>query len=111
MKNGKYEKALKDQNRAIQIKTDLPQVHINRGNVLYHSHEYEEALTEFDKAIKTGSSLTSISLSNKALTLLKMRRFTDAKTVLELALESDPQSTRIKRKLEDIASLDASDLR
>ena len=108
LKNGKYEKALKDQDRAVRIKPDLPQGHINRGNVLYHTHEYEEALSEFDKAIETGSGLTAISLFNKALTLLKMHRFSDARTVLELALESDPESKRIKHKLEDISSLDKS---
>ena len=108
LKNGKYEKALKDHDRAVRIKPDLPQVHINRGNVLYHTHDYEEALTEFDKAIETNHGLVAITLFNKALTLLKLRRITEAKTALELALEADPQSKRIKDKLEDIASLSES---
>ncbi|MCZ6502937.1 MAG: tetratricopeptide repeat protein [Gammaproteobacteria bacterium] len=108
LKNGKYEKALKDHDRAVRIKPDMPQVHINRGNVLYHTHDYEEALIEFDKAIETDHGLVAISLFNKALTLLKLRRITEAKTTLEFALEADPQSKRIKDKLEDIASLSES---
>ena len=104
-KNGKFEKALADHNKAIRLKPDIPEVHINRGNVLYLTHEYEEALTEFDKAIATNAGLTATALFNKALTLLTLHRLDDAKVTLETALEVDPDSKIIEKALINITSL------
>ncbi|MBQ62630.1 MAG: hypothetical protein CMQ19_11215 [Gammaproteobacteria bacterium] len=106
LKNGKFEKALKDHNKAVEIDPDLPQVHINRGNLLFHTHDYEEALVEFDKALENANGLTSITLFNQALTLIRLRRIAEAKEALETALEISPQSERVKSKLRDIATLD-----
>jgi|TARA_B100001964_G_scaffold208266_1_gene240741 tetratricopeptide (TPR) repeat protein len=106
MKNGKFEKALKDHNKAVEIKPDLPQVHINRGNLLYHTHDYEEALVDYDKALENAKGLGAVTLYNKALVLLRMRRISEAKAALEKALEINPQSNRVISKLKDIATLD-----
>jgi tetratricopeptide (TPR) repeat protein len=110
MRNGNAKKALRDHDRAVQLQPHVPRLHTNRGNALYYTHDYEDAITEFDKAInsvekKASKSTQRITLYNKALTLLRMKRVTEAKTVLELALEVDPESKRVKDKLEDIASL------
>ncbi len=104
-KNGKFEKALEDHDRAVRLKPDMPQVHINRGNALYHTHEYEHALTEFDKAIATDAGLLPTSLFNKALTLIKLHRIQEARSALETALEADPESRRIKGILDGFDSL------
>lgn len=108
LKNGKYEKALQDHDRAVELKPDIPQVHINRGNALYYAHEYEEALTEYDIAITINAEPIVASLFNKALTLIKLHRMSEAKTTLETALEADPNSKRIKSVLKDVASLSES---
>lgn len=105
LKNGRFQKAMDDHDQAVRLNPDIPQVHINRGNALFYAHEYEEALVEFDMAIATHAGLVGTSLFNKALTLLKMRRLKDAVVTLEKALESDPESKRIKNVLEEIVSL------
>jgi tetratricopeptide (TPR) repeat protein len=110
MRNGNTKKALKDHDRAIRLQPNLPQLHTNRGNALYYTHDYEDAIIEFDKAInseekKVSKSIYRISLYNKALTLLRMQRIAEAKTTLELALEADPESKMVRDKLQDIASL------
>jgi len=109
LRNGHVDNALRDQDRAVRILPDQPQFHVNRGNALYYAHEYEAALKEYNIVIESNSDgLTNttynISLYNKALTQLKLQRFTDARSTLELALESDPDSRKIKDKLADIAS-------
>jgi tetratricopeptide (TPR) repeat protein len=105
-KSGKFEKALADHDQAVRLKPDMPQVHINRGNALYYVHEYKQALTEFDKAIAAQTGPISTALFNKALTLIKLHRVGEAKAILDSALETDPDSNRIKKILDDIASLD-----
>jgi len=110
LRNGNIDKALRDQNRAVRIIPGQPQFHVIRGNALYYAHEYESALEEYDIVIASDSDrLTdttyNISLYNKALTLLKLQRFSDARSTLELALKSNPESRKIKDKLADIASL------
>ncbi len=112
MRNGNTKKALKDHDRAIKLQPHVPRLHTNRGNVLYYTHDYEGAIVEFDKALDSDETISKstyrISLYNKALTLLRMKRITEAKTVLELALEVDPESKLVQDKLEDIASLHPS---
>ena len=103
LKNGKFQKALKDHNKAARIKPDLAQVYINRGNVFYHTHEYENALAEFDKAIVTGGGPVSVSFHNKALTLIKLHRIAEAKRALEMGLEVNPHSKKIQDRLNEIA--------
>jgi len=49
-----------------------------------------------------GGSSIRISRYNKALTQLRLQRFSEAKTTLETALRADPESRKIKAKLDDI---------
>jgi tetratricopeptide (TPR) repeat protein len=109
-KNGKFKRALKDHNRAVQINPNLPQIYINRGNVFYHIHEYEDAITEFDKAIATGGGPVSVTFHNKALALIKLHRISEAKEALKMALEANPDSKRIQDRLSEITELDQAPL-
>ena len=109
LRNGHIKKALKDHERAIHLLPGLPQLHTNRGNALYYNHDYEGALLAYNKAINSDvvtESTLNITLYNKVLALLELRRVAEAKTTLLQALITNPGSKRIRDKLADIASLD-----
>ncbi len=105
LRNGKYEQALKDHNTAIMIKPDLAQIYVNRGNVYYHMLDYGKAIADFDKALETGGGPVALMHHNKALTLLKLKKFKEARVELELALEADPDSVSTRKKLQQVVSM------
>ncbi|MGF1486010.1 MAG: tetratricopeptide repeat protein [Prochloraceae cyanobacterium] len=49
---GNYNEAVKDFNRALQIKPDSHEAWWNRGNTLCFLEEYTEAIFSYDKALK-----------------------------------------------------------
>ncbi len=96
---------MQDHDKAINISPNLARAYINRGNVYYHTHEYEAALAEFEKAISAGGGPAVTLLSNKALTLIRLQRLTEAKLTLELALLKAPESRKIKGWIQDLVSV------
>ena len=104
-RNGKFEKALEDHNRAINISPSLAKAYINRGTVLYRTHEFEAALAEFEKAISRGGGPATTLLINKSLALIKLERLDEAISTLELALQEAPNSEKIKGYLQDLNSV------
>jgi len=97
--NGRLEKALEDHNEALLLSPQMGKVYVNRGNVYHQTHEYEKALADYNKAIELANVKLDIAYYNKALTLIRMKRWDDARNALEKALEINPDSSRVKRKL------------
>lgn len=98
-KMDELEKALRDHNRAIELKPDLTQAYINRGNVFYHLRRYEEALLEYQRAIEMSEDSLYLPHYNSGIALLKLKRDDQAVIELELALEIAPELQRVKKKL------------
>ena len=51
-KKGQYDQAIKDFNRAIELKPDYVEAYINRGNAYNEEGEYEQAIKDYSKAIE-----------------------------------------------------------
>ncbi|MEX0943407.1 MAG: tetratricopeptide repeat protein [Pseudomonadales bacterium] len=102
---GKYQNALADHNKAIEIMPDLAEAYINRGNVYYHTHDYALALSDYETASSKGARPAHTPYYNKALTLIRLNRKDDAKAAFENALEHSPESTKIKQQLAELDSL------
>jgi len=49
---GDFESALKDFDKAIEIKADFFEAYYQRGNVKFNLRQYKEAIMDFDKAIE-----------------------------------------------------------
>lgn len=97
--NGKLAEALEDHNQAILLSPEMGKIYINRGNVFHQTHEYEKALTDYRKAVELGNVAGDIAYYNMALTLIRLKRWDDARESLEKALEINPDSDRVRRKL------------
>lgn len=52
-KDGKYDNALKDYQRALEKKKDDPRLHFNAGAAAYKSKNFEEAAKQFDEALNS----------------------------------------------------------
>lgn len=97
--NGRLDEAMEDHNQALLLAPEMAKIYVNRGNVFHQIHEYDKALADYDKAIELGNVKLDIVYYNKSLTLIRMKRWDDARAALETALEINPDSSRVKRKL------------
>jgi Ca-activated chloride channel homolog len=52
-KDGKYDNALKDYQKALDKKKDDPRLHFNAGAAAYKSRNFEEAAKQFDEALNS----------------------------------------------------------
>lgn len=101
--NGRYEEAMTDHNEAMLLAPNMAKIYVNRGNVFHQLHQYDDALADYDKAIELGTERSDVALDivyyNRSLTLIRQKRWDEAKASLEQALEINPDSGRAKRKL------------
>jgi tetratricopeptide (TPR) repeat protein len=49
---GRYEEALKDYNKAIEIKPTLASAYVNRGIAYSHLGQYEKAIADYEKGLE-----------------------------------------------------------
>ena len=97
--NGQLEEAMADHNEGLLLAPEMGKIFVNRGNVYHQQHDYEEALADYARAEALGNVPMDIVYYNRALTLIRMKRWDDARASLEKALEFNPDSTRVRRKL------------
>ena len=97
---GKLDAALEDFNQALELTTKTANIYINRGNTFQRLREYEKALADYDRALAPfGVALDSLYY-NRALALIRLKRWDEARTALKNALQANPQAERIKRTLD-----------
>ena len=101
---GKLRQALEDHNQAVRLKADLSKIYINRGTVFHRLGEYEKALIDYQKALELGEVPIDIVQYNIALSLQKMKKHREALMALEIALSYNPNSQKVRAKIETISS-------
>ena len=97
--NGRYDEAMADHNEALLLKPDMAKIHVNRGNVFHRIHAYDKALADYGRALELGGVAPDIIYYNRALTLIRQKHRDQARASLEKALEINPDSSRVKKKL------------
>jgi tetratricopeptide (TPR) repeat protein len=107
-KMDELEKALQDQNRAIELMPEMTQAYINRGNVYFHLRRFDEALLEYERAIEMKAGPLYLPHFNSGIALLKLKRDAEAVLAFERALELAPESERVKKKLAQAKSIVSS---
>ena len=98
--NGQLDKAMKDHNEAVLLTPGMGKIYVNRGNVFHQIHEYTKALEDYDKALELANVAPDIVHYNRSLTLIRLKRWDDARAALETALAINPDSGLVKRKLD-----------
>lgn len=101
-KLSKFEKALKDHNKAIELRPELAPAYVNRGNTFYRLKSFEDAIEDYEKAIVLGGGPVHIALYNKGMVYLKIRNKREAEAAFRKALEIYPESKMIRSRLESL---------
>ena len=97
--HGQLDKAMADHNRAAKLAPGMAKIYVNRGNVHHQQHNYTQALDDYKLALELGGVAPEIVYYNRALTLIRIKRWDQARISLEKGLEANPDSERIKKKL------------
>ena len=97
--NGQYDEAMQDHNEAMLLAPEMGKIYVNRGNVYHQLQDYDLALQDYAKAEELGNVPLDIIYYNRSLTLIRLKQWDLARQSLETALEHNPDSSRIKRKL------------
>ena len=98
--NGRFDEAMEDHNAAAELAPKMGKIYVNRGNVFHQLRDYDNALADYAKALELDNVAGDIVHYNRSLTLIRLKRWDDAREALETALEINPDSTRVKRKLD-----------
>ncbi len=102
--NGSLDDAMTDHNEAADLMPKMGKIYVNRGNVWHQQHDYEKALADYEIALDLGNVKPDIVHYNRSLSLIRLKRWDEARIALESALEYNPDSTRVKRKLEQFSA-------
>lgn len=103
--NGQLDRAMKDHNTAALLAPGMGKIYVNRGNVYHQTHEYVTALADYGRALELANVQLDIVHYNRSLTLIRLKRWDDALAALETALAVNPESARVKRKLDQLNTL------
>jgi len=103
-RNGKYILALKDYDKAIELKPDYEVTWNSKGAALDELGRYDEALKAYDKAIKLKPDYGD-AWSNLGVTLIKLERYEEAFKAIFKAIELKPEDGAIWYNLACLYSL------
>ena len=85
-----YNKAIRDYERAYKLSPDIAEIHVNRGNILFWSGRFAQAVTEYKRAIELNLAQQYIVYYNRGLAYEKMGELDKAEADYRKALELMP---------------------
>jgi tetratricopeptide (TPR) repeat protein len=74
---GQYDAAIKDYDKAIELKSDCAEAYYNRGNALNSEGQYDAAIRDYDKAIELKPDF-ALAYNNRAVTHYQMKAYDKA---------------------------------
>ena len=95
-RTGRLEKALADHNKSISIDPENKNAYVNRGNCLYMSKRYGEALDDYTRAIELTDDQFALAYYNRAFVNMALGNAEAARADLERANELNPNSQKYR---------------
>jgi tetratricopeptide (TPR) repeat protein len=86
-----YVAAAKDYNRAIQLDDEVGEAYINRGNLWFLAQRFEDAIVDYDFALKFGVVNMHVAHLNRGMALEQLGQKDAAKASYQQALEIIPE--------------------
>lgn len=100
MRDGSYDKAMDDYDRAMKIDESKGESFLNKGAAFIYQQKYSEAKVELDKAIELGSMDLFAAYYNRGLALERLGDLTPAYWDYRKSLELNPQFSDAERALD-----------
>jgi superkiller protein 3 len=93
MKLQRYDEALLDLNQSLQLKSDDADTLLFNCETLYNLHQYDAALQSCNRSLELKVLYTTLEL--RSLILLKLRRYEEALSSYNLAIQLNPNNSDI----------------
>ncbi len=87
----RYEEALADTNRAIELSPETARFYDDRGDVYYSLEKYEEALTDYSRAIEL-SPETAVFYDDRGNAYYSLEKYEEALAAFNRAIELSPET-------------------
>ncbi len=97
---GEFERAAEDYQRAEAIDATVPEISLNRGNLLFSTARYADAVTAYGRALELGMSDPQIGYLNRGFAHERLGQFDQALADYRRALEIAPDWTLAQQKLQ-----------
>lgn len=101
-RDGQFDKAIEDQNKALKIDATLARAYINRANAYYRAGRHEEALADYDQAVALSQAIFAPAYYNRAIVHRKLGHQEAALHDLQQATTLDPQNANYQAALDDL---------
>ncbi len=96
---GRFELAIEDYDRSLQLNPTLVHAMINRANARTRLRQFKEALDDYDLASFYSEGRNGLVFYNRAMLFMQMGRVENARADLLRALELQPESLRYREAL------------
>jgi len=90
---GKYDKAIEDFNKAIELNPDLAVAYYNRGNTYAELGEYDRAIKDYDKAIELNKDYT-VAYNNRGFAYVGLGKYNRAIEDFNKAIKLNPDDAK-----------------
>lgn len=102
---GRYDQAISDLNKALEIKPRFGAAYFNRGLAYRHKGLYDQAISDLNKAIELNPKLAD-AYYNKALACEKAGRIREAveayKAFIQYARPHDPNIETVRQRIREL---------
>ena len=100
MRQGQFGRAVSDYERAIDLRSDMPEAHTNLGAALFSMGRYQEALRELNRGVESEDpKARAIAHYNRGLVQERLEDVTAAYFDYKAAEELDPEFEQPKQAL------------
>jgi len=94
-----YQDAFADYQRAMEVKPELPEAYVGRGNIYFLAEKYDRAIDDYTRALDLNISRDYIAHFNLGMVYEKTGKFENAEENYRRALELRPDWQLAKDKL------------
>jgi tetratricopeptide (TPR) repeat protein len=99
---GQLQNAARDYDKAMEMDENIPELRLNRGNLLFQIVHFQEAIDEYNKALELGLSAKEIAYLNRGMALEYLGVLEESENDYLRALEIVPNWEPALEKLERV---------
>lgn len=107
---GQLDRAAEDYNRALAIADDVPEIHLNQGNLEFLAENWDQAISHYNQAEALGLIQAHVLHLNRGMAYENSERFEEAQAEYRAALELVPEWQPALQRLQVLQGVEAGQL-
>lgn len=104
---GQLDRAAEDYNRALAIADDVPEIHLNQGNLEFLAENWDQAISHYNQAEALGLIQAHVLHLNRGMAFENSESFEQAEAEYSAALELVPEWQPALERLQELQGMEA----